>query len=146
MSQMSNALINLHLLRGSDFRQVQKLNLYKDWADWQELSGIKGRVGLPAHISYINHGVITNQKGGQSLLWDGCRFTLNRFIRIAWTLVESAAPQTSEADEFIWYFKSTWLDGHFSLRTWNYFNHDGPRKIMLKAGIIALKNGTEGTS
>ena len=21
---------------------------------------------------------ITNQKGGQSLLWDGCRFTLNR--------------------------------------------------------------------
>jgi len=50
---------------------------------------------LPAHISYINHGVITNQKGGQSLLWDGCRFTLNRFIRIAWTLVESAAPQTA---------------------------------------------------
>ena len=32
-----------------------------------------------------------------------------RFIRIAWTLVESEAPQTSEADEFIQYFKSTWL-------------------------------------
>ena len=28
---------------------------------------------MPAHISSINHGVY--QKGGQSLLWDGCRFT-----------------------------------------------------------------------
>ena len=49
-----------------------------------------------------------------------------RFIRIAWTLVESEAPQTSEAGEFIHYFKSTWLDRHFPVRTWNYFNHDGP--------------------
>ena len=28
---------------------------------------------MPAHISSVNHGVY--QKGGQSLLWDGCRFT-----------------------------------------------------------------------
>lgn len=53
-------------------------------------------------------------------------FIPSRFVRIAWTLVESEAPQTSEADEFIRYFKSTWLDGHFPVRTWNYFNHDGP--------------------
>ena len=49
-----------------------------------------------------------------------------RFVRIAWTLVESEAPQTSEVDEFIQYFKSTWLDGHLPVRTWNCFNHDGP--------------------
>ena len=45
---------------------------------------------------------------------------------ILYTLVESEAPKTSEADEFIQYFKSTWLDGHFPVRTWNYFNHGGP--------------------
>ena len=33
-------------------------------------------VGLPAHISIMEF--ITNKKGGQSLVWDGCRFTLNR--------------------------------------------------------------------
>ena len=30
--------------------------------------------------------LITNQKGGQSLLWDGCRFTLNRKLDVAPTL------------------------------------------------------------
>ena len=40
---------------------------------------------------------ITNQKGGQSLLWNESRF------------------------------KATWLDGHFAPRTWNYHQHEGPR-------------------
>ena len=50
----------------------------------------------------------------------------SRFIRIAWTLVESKARQTSEAAELTWCFNSTWLDGHFPVRTWKYFNHNGP--------------------
>ena len=41
--------------------------------------------------------------------------------------MKSAAPQTIEADEFIQYFQSTWLDGHVPFRMWNYFNHHGPR-------------------
>ena len=59
-----------------------------------------------------------------------------RFISIAWTLVKPEALLTSEADEFIQYFKSAWLDEHFSFRVWN---HDGTHTITLKAGIITFK-------
>ena len=49
------------------------------------------------------------------------------FVRVAWISIEADAPGIPEADEFLHYFKATWLDNHFAPRTWNYHQHKGPR-------------------
>ena len=49
------------------------------------------------------------------------------FVRVAWSAIKADAPGIQEADDFISYFESTWLDGNFPPRTWNYFSHEGPR-------------------
>ena len=36
------------------------------------------------------------------------------FVRIAWVSIETDAPGIPEIDEFLRYFKATWLDGHFA--------------------------------
>ena len=48
------------------------------------------------------------------------------FICVAWSAIKADAPGIQEADDFISYFESTWLDGNFPPRTWNYFSHEGP--------------------
>ena len=48
------------------------------------------------------------------------------FVCVAWSAIKADAPGIQEADNFISYFKSTWLDGNFHPRTWNYFSHEGP--------------------
>ena len=40
---------------------------------------------------------------------------------------KTVAPVIPEADEFLHYFKATWLDSRYAPRTWNYHQHEGPR-------------------
>ena len=49
------------------------------------------------------------------------------FIRIVWDAIKADAPPLPEADDFVKYVESTWLNGNFLPRTWNYYCHDGPR-------------------
>ena len=49
------------------------------------------------------------------------------FVRVAWSGAKAGAPQKQEIGDYISYFESTWLDGNFPPRTWNYYAFDGPR-------------------
>ena len=39
------------------------------------------------------------------------------FVHVAWSAIKADAPGIQEADDFISYFESTWLDGNFPART-----------------------------
>ena len=49
------------------------------------------------------------------------------FIRVAWQGVQQEASESDNVDDFITYFDSTWINGQFRLKQWNYYDYDGPR-------------------
>ena len=53
----------------------------------------------------------------------------------AWISIEADAPGIPEADEILHYFKATWLNGHFALRTNNHLErwHNHLKRAVRKA-------------
>ncbi len=49
------------------------------------------------------------------------------FVWVAWRKLKDDASQLVAIDEYIAYFQSTWIDGNFLPRTWNYYTYEGPR-------------------
>ena len=49
------------------------------------------------------------------------------FVRPAWLAVQQDAQNLPQVDQLIAYFDHTWLNGQFPCRSWNYFDHPGPR-------------------
>ena len=49
------------------------------------------------------------------------------FVHTAWLGVQQEAPQIARVDKLVDYFTSTWVNGQFQVRQWNYYKVDGPR-------------------
>ena len=68
--------------------------------------------------------IITTQKGGEALIWQGCKFTLNRKMVNG---KKADMPDNSKVQSYADYFDETWMNGQFRPRMWNYYAHSGPR-------------------
>ena len=88
------------------WRKVQSLGLAEEYkAENQENQELKKFVQKMAAVSF-------------------CPPT---FVRPAWLAVQQEAPNLPQVDQLIAYFDHTWLNGQFPCRSWNYFDHPGPR-------------------
>ncbi|XP_067668191.1 uncharacterized protein [Haliotis asinina] len=133
---MQDFELGLMKAAGGVFDNVQIKGCYFHYAQslWRKLQNI----GLSIHYQ-SDSGV---RKWFRMLL--ALPFVPVTQVKDAFMFIKSDTPNAQRIEEFVEYFRRTWMDGSYPLIMWNYFKYDGPRtnnhvegfhtRLMKKAG------------